>query len=105
MYGCERMLFFQRVHGGSQNGEQSEVNLIEICQSGTDRHLDIQHIVERMEGVECLDLEEIVKEAQAKGIKTEFVGWKRITQRAGVKMMSSLSISSQTELLDLMVRM
>lgn len=25
MYGCERMLFFQRVHGGSQNGEQSEV--------------------------------------------------------------------------------
>lgn len=75
MYGCERMLFFQRVHGGSQNGEQSEVNLIEICQSGTDRHLDIQHIVERMEGVECLDLEEMVKEAQAKGIKTEFVGW------------------------------
>ena len=41
MYGCERMLFFQRVHGGSQNGEQSEVNLIEICQSGTDRHLDV----------------------------------------------------------------
>lgn len=75
MYGCERMLFFQRVHGGSQNGEQSEVNLIEICQSGTDRHLDIQHIAERMEGVECLDLEEMVKEAQAKGIKTEFVGW------------------------------
>ena len=28
-----------------------------------------------MEGVECLDLEEMVKEAQAKGIKTEFVGW------------------------------
>ena len=75
MYGCERMIFFQRVHSGSLNGEQSEVNLIEICQSGTDRHLDIQHIVERMEGVECLDLEEMVKEAQAKGIKTEFVGW------------------------------
>lgn len=75
MYGCERMLFFQRVHGGSQNGEQSEVPLIEICQSGTDRHLDIQHIVEEMEGVECLDLEEVVKEAQQKGIKTEFVGW------------------------------
>ena len=75
MYGCERMLFFQRVHGGSQNGEQMDVPLIEICQSGTDRHLDIQHIVEGMEGVECLDLEECVKEAQAKGIKTEFVGW------------------------------
>lgn len=75
MYGCERMIFFQRVHSGSLNGEQSEVNLIEICQSGTDRHLDIQHIVEEMDGVECLDLEEMVKEAQAKGIKTEFVGW------------------------------
>lgn len=75
MYGCERMLFFQRVHGGSQNGEQSEVALIEICQSGTDRHLDIQHIVERMDGVECLDIEEKVKEAQQQGINTEFVGW------------------------------
>ena len=75
MYGCERMIFFQRIHSGSLNGEQSDVPLIEICQSGTDRHLDIQHIVERMDGVECLDLEEVVKEAQQKGIKTEFVGW------------------------------
>lgn len=75
MYGCERMIFFQRIHSGSLNGEQSDVPLIEICQSGTDRHLDIQHIVERMEGVECLDLEEIVKEANQRGIKTEFVGW------------------------------
>ena len=80
MYGCERMLFFQRVHGGSQNGEQSEVNHNEICQSGTDRHLDIQHIVERMEGVECLDLEEMVKEAQAKGIKTDLVSLSLILQ-------------------------
>ena len=75
MYGCERMIFFQRVHSGSLNGDQSDVPLIEICQSGTDRHLDIQHIVERMEGVECLDLEEVVKEANQKGIKTEFLGW------------------------------
>lgn len=75
MYGCERMIFFQRVHSGSLNGEQSDVPLIEICQSGTDRHLDIQHIVELMDGVECLDLEEVVKEANQKGIKTEFVGW------------------------------
>lgn len=75
MYGCERMIFFQRVHSGSQNGEQSDVPLIEICQSGTDRHLDIQHIVEIMDGVECLDLEEVVKEANQKGINTEFVGW------------------------------
>lgn len=75
MYGCERMIFFQRVHSGSLNGDQSDVPLIEICQSGTDRHLDIQHIVERMDGVECLDLEEVVKEANQKGIKTEFLGW------------------------------
>ena len=75
MYGCERMIFFQRVHSGSLNGEQDDVPLIEICQSGTDRHLDIQHIVEMMEGVECLDLEEVVKEANQKGIKTEFLGW------------------------------
>lgn len=75
MYGCERMIFFQRIHSGSLNGEQSDVPLIEICQSGTDRHLDIQHIVERMDGVECLDLEEVVKEANQRGIKTEFVGW------------------------------
>lgn len=75
MYGCERMIFLQRVHSGSLNGEQSDVPLIEICQSGTDRHLDIQHIVELMDGVECLDLEEVVKEANQKGIKTEFIGW------------------------------
>lgn len=75
MYGCERMIFFQRVHSGSLNGEQDDVPLIEICQSGTDRHLDIQHIIEMMEGVECLDLEEVVKEANQKGIKTEFLGW------------------------------
>ena len=77
MYGCERMIFFQRVHSGSLNGEQDDVPLIEICQSGTDRHLDIQHIVEMMEGVECLDLEEVVKEANQKGINTEFLGWNK----------------------------
>lgn len=75
MYGCERMLFFQRVHSGSSNGGQMDVPLIEICQSGTDRHLDIQHIVDIMEGVECLDLEEVVKEANQRDIKTDFLGW------------------------------
>ena len=55
MYGCERMIFFQRVYSGTLTEEQSDVPLIEICQSGTDRHLDIQHIVEIMDGVECLD--------------------------------------------------
>ena len=73
MYGCDRMLFFMRVLGGG-SGEM-DTNLIEICNSGTDRHLRIQHLVEDMEGVTCLDLEEVVKEANHKGIKTEFIGW------------------------------
>ena len=52
-----------------------DVKLIEICASGTDRHLRIQHLVESMEGVTPLDLEEVVREARQKGINTEFVGW------------------------------
>jgi len=75
MYGCERMLFFMRVLGGAGEVEEMDVPLVEICNSGTDRHLRIQHTVEDMEGVECLDLEEVVKEANQRGIKTEFVGW------------------------------
>lgn len=75
MYGCERMLFFMRLHAGSEPKTEIDIPLIEICNSGTDRHLRIQHLVEDMEGVEILDLEQIVKEANQKGIKTEFVGW------------------------------
>lgn len=74
MYGCERMLYFMR-QGEAQDAEAPDTNLIEICNSGTDRHLRIQHIVEDMEGVECLDLEEVVKEANQRGIHTEFMGW------------------------------
>lgn len=74
MYGCERMLYFMRT-GEEQDKEEHDTNLMEICHSGTDRHLRIQHLVESMEGVKTLDLEEIVKEAQAKGINTDFVGW------------------------------
>lgn len=74
MYGCERMLYFMRT-GEEQDKEEHDTNLIEICHSGTDRHLWIQHLVESMEGVKTLDLEEMVKEAQAKGINTDFVGW------------------------------
>ena len=74
MYGCDRMLFFMRLLGNSKT-EEPDVKLIEIANSGTDRHLRIQHLVEEMEGVTCLDLEEVVKEANLKGINTEFVGW------------------------------
>ena len=75
MYGCDRMLFFMRVHGGGTGESDKDTNLIEICNSGTDRHLRIQKLVEDMEGVEILDLEELVREANLKGIKTEFLGW------------------------------
>lgn len=61
--------------GEEQDKEEHDINLMEICHSGTDRHLRIQHLVESMEGVKTLDLEEMVKEAQAKGINTDFVGW------------------------------
>lgn len=74
MYGCERMLYFMRT-GEEQDKEEHDTNLMEICHSGTDRHLRIQHLVESMEGVKTLDLEEMVKEAQEKGINTDFVGW------------------------------
>lgn len=76
MYGCKRMLFLMRVHcRGTGVKDDIDTNLVEICNSGTDRHLRIQHLVEDMEGVTCLDLEEVVKEANQKGIKTEFLGW------------------------------
>lgn len=75
MYGCDRMLFFMRVHSNGTGVKDIDTNLTEICNSGTDRHLRIQKLVEDMEGVTCLDLEEVVKEANQKGIKTEFVGW------------------------------
>lgn len=74
MYGCERMLYFMRT-GEEQDKEEHDINLMEICHSGTDRHLRIQHLVESMEGVKTLDLEDMVKEAQAKGVNTDFVGW------------------------------
>lgn len=74
MYGCERMLYLMRT-GEEQDKEEHDINLMEICHSGTDRHLRIQHLVESMEGVKTLDLEEMVKEAQAKGVNTDFVGW------------------------------
>lgn len=75
MYGCDRMLFFMRVHSDITGEKDIDTNLVEICNSGTDRHLRIQKLVADMEGVTCLDLEEVVKEANQKGIKTEFMGW------------------------------
>lgn len=74
MYGCERMLYFMRTEA-EQDQEDRDTKLAEICNSGTDRHLRIQKLIEDMEGVTCLDLEEVAKEAQQKGINTVFMGW------------------------------
>lgn len=75
MYGCKRMLYFMRTGAEKDPEKDKDTKIIEICHSGTDRHLRIQHIVETIPGVKPLDLEEVVKEAQARGINTEFVGW------------------------------
>jgi hypothetical protein len=75
IYGCDRMLFFMRVHRDCTGDEDFDPNLEEICNSGTDRHLRIQKLVADIEGVTCLDIEEVVKEANLRGIKTEFLGW------------------------------
>jgi len=74
MYGCERMLYFMRAQEEQDQGGD-EIKLIEICNSGTDRHTRIQNLVEDMQGVTCLDLEEVVKEANQKGVRTKFMGW------------------------------
>ena len=75
MYGCERMLYFQRVGAEKDAESEKDIKIMEICHSGTDRHLRIQKLIESIPGVNTLDLEEVVKEAQARGINTEFVGW------------------------------
>lgn len=71
--GCKRMLYYQRT--GVKAVEERDVNLIEICDNGTDRHERIQHIVKNMDGVTYLDVEEVLEEAKCEGINTEFVKW------------------------------
>lgn len=74
MGGCKRMLYFMRTKA-EQDAEERSVQLEEICNSGTDRHLRIQKLFEDIPELELYDLEQIVKEANFKGINTEFVGW------------------------------
>lgn len=74
MGGCKRMLYFMRTQA-EQDKEDRSVQLEEICNSGTDRHLRIQKLLEDIPELELYDLEQVVKEANLKGINTEFMGW------------------------------
>lgn len=64
--GMSRSTIYAFLYNGT---DLSSMRLAKICSL---LGLSMDYV---MEGVECLDLEEMVKEAQAKGIKTEFVGW------------------------------
>lgn len=79
MYGCERMLWLGQMHGDSKDKDKYDPNLIGICESGTDRHARIQHVVQNMKrlGFDCiaLDVEEEVEKARARGVNTTFIGW------------------------------
>lgn len=80
--GCKRMLAFQR-WGVEQDkadvNDEWTYNLIRITESGTDRHTRIQDVIFKMEqmGIELenLDVEEVIREAQLRGIKSEFIEW------------------------------
>jgi len=74
MGGCKRMLYFMRTQA-EQDKEERSVQLEEICNSGTDRHLRIQKLLEDIPELKLYDLEQVVKEANLKGINTEFMGW------------------------------
>ena len=67
--GCERSLFYQLT--GVQPDEQSSgMNLIGICESGTDRHESIQHYIQQMNffNIDCewLDVGEYLQENNIK---------------------------------------
>lgn len=89
--GCKRMLFFQRM-GAEQDkpdlNDEWTYNMIGITESGTDRHSRIQDVIIKMEELgllERLDVESVVREAQLRGIKTEFVGWDENKKEARCK--------------------
>lgn len=71
--GCKRMIYYQRLGVGAIEKQNS--TLSEICDNGTDRHCRIQNTIQSIEGLEWLDVEEVVKEARSRGINTTFLGW------------------------------
>lgn len=78
LYGCERMLWLIQTRG-EKDSNKYDHNLIGICESGTDRHARIQHVVQNMQrlGFDCvmLDVEQEVEKARQRGVNTTFIGW------------------------------
>lgn len=79
--GCMRTIYFMRT-GAKRDPfnthNKMEVNSLGILESGTDRHARIQEVVKVMEeqgNLVNLDIEDVVKQANEKGINTEFIGW------------------------------
>lgn len=72
--GCSRMIYYHRL-GLGDVGEKKNATLIDICDNGTDRHSRIQKTIKNIKGLEWLDVGEVVKEANKRGINTTFLGW------------------------------
>lgn len=75
---CIRNMFFMR-KGLTEDlpdfNDEWTYNIIGITDNGTDRHERIQKVVALMPNLEPLDIEELVREANHKGINTIFKGW------------------------------
>lgn len=91
IHGCARMLYLQE-----KNYERDERNLsddwiyklISICECGTDRHTRIQEVVQIMDKlnlIKIIDIESQVKEANKKGLDTEFIKWNKDKTEARCK--------------------
>lgn len=73
--GCKRMIYYHRTGLGANLQNKKDSTLAEICDNGTDRHERIQNAVKNIPGLIWLDVEEVVKEAQNRGINTKFLTW------------------------------
>ena len=78
---CKRNIFFERTHAPKDPVDLKNVwtyNQCGILESGTDRHERIQNVLFKMEElgfIKNIDIPTAVKDAQAKGLQTEFLHW------------------------------
>ena len=78
---CARNIFFERTHAPKDPIDLNNpwiYNSVGILESGTDRHERIQNVLFKMEEqgfIKNIDIPTAIKDAQAKGIKSEFVKW------------------------------
>lgn len=78
---CARNIFFERTHAPKDPIDLNNpwiYNSVGILESGTDRHERIQNVLFKMEEqgfIKNIDIPTAIKDAQAEGIKSEFVKW------------------------------